>query len=88
MSEPATSRHADAVRHASEITAKIRAERSSKNLGFGVAVRATLALPAEHEPLWPAISRDVLAGNNVVSADVRFVSDRFDVAIDPQPANA
>jgi valyl-tRNA synthetase len=81
-------RDADALRQASEITAKIRAERSSKNLGFGVAVRATLALPADHEPLWPVISRDVLAGNNVIAADVRFVPDRFDVAIDPQAANA
>ena len=40
-----------AVRHASEITAKIRAERSSKNLGFGVPVRAVLALSAEHQPV-------------------------------------
>jgi hypothetical protein len=30
----------------------------------------------------------VLAGNNVIAADVRFVPDRFDVAIDPQAANA
>jgi valyl-tRNA synthetase len=77
-----------AARHASEITAKIRAERSSKNLGFGVAVRAVLALSAEHQPSWSAIERDVLAGNNVVAADVTFAPDRFEVAIDPHAANA
>ena len=75
-------------RHASEITAKIRAERSSKNLGFGVPVRAVLALSAEHQPSWSAIERDVLAGNNVVAADVTFAPDRFEVAIDPHAANA
>ena len=60
----------------------------AKNLGFGVAVRAVLALSAEHQPSWSAIERDVLAGNNVVAADVTFAPDRFEVAIDPHAANA
>ena len=76
-----------AARHASEITAKIRAERSSKNLGFGVALRAELALTADHRQFWNGIERDVLAGNNVVAADVRF-GERLEVTIEPQPANA
>ncbi len=59
----------DAVHQASEVTASLRQERSSKNLGFGVPVRARIALTPAHEPLWPVISRDVLEGNNVAAAD-------------------
>ncbi len=76
-----------AVRDASEITAKIRAERSSKNLGFGVAVRASMTLTTEQGLHWPGIERDVLAGNNVVSADVTFAPDRSEVTIEPQTPN-
>ena len=77
-----------ATQQASAITARIRAERSSQKLGFGVPVRATLTLTREYEDHWPSIARDVLAGNNVAGADVVFDDARFDVAIAPQPADA
>jgi hypothetical protein len=77
-----------AVEHASAITAALRQERSSKKLGFGVPVRATLGLTRDHEAHWPAIHRDILAGNNVVSADVSFHAAAIEAAIAPQPADA
>jgi valyl-tRNA synthetase len=78
----------DAVTQASSITASLRQERSSKKLGFGVPVRATMALTPEHEALWPVIARDVLEGNNVAAADVTFGAERIDITIEPQTANA
>jgi valyl-tRNA synthetase len=79
---------AAAVEQASAITAALRQERSSKKLGFGVPVRATLGLTRDHEAHWPAIHRDILAGNNVVSADVSFHAAAIEAAIAPQPADA
>jgi valyl-tRNA synthetase len=77
-----------ALVHASSITAGLRQERSSKKLGFGVPVRATIALPPEHEALWPLIAADVLEGNNVAAADVTFGSERMDIQIEPHAAHA
>jgi hypothetical protein len=77
-----------AVHQASEITAGLRQERSSRKLGFGVPVRATLSLPREYEPHWPGIQRDILAGNNVIAADVSFVNGPLRVTIEPQTADA
>ena len=62
-----------AVRHASEITATIRAERSLAEARVRRARPGACWLPAaERQPSWRAIERDVLAGNNVVAADVTF----------------
>jgi valyl-tRNA synthetase len=77
-----------AVALASAITAGLRQERSSRKLGFGVPVRARLRLTPAHAPQWPAIQRDVLAGNNIVAADVTFAGESVEVAIEPEPANA
>jgi valyl-tRNA synthetase len=76
-----------AVEHASEITAGLRQERSSRKLGFGVPVRATLTLPHEFEPHWPGIQRDILAGNNVIAADVSFAAGSLQVTIEPQASD-
>jgi valyl-tRNA synthetase len=78
----------DAMQQASEVTASLRQERSSKNLGFGVPVRARIALTPAHEPLWAAISADVLEGNNVSAADVSFAADEVAVTIEPHAADA
>jgi valyl-tRNA synthetase len=78
----------DAVQQASEVTASLRQERSSKNLGFGVPVRARIALTPAHEPLWPTISRDVLEGNNVAAADVSFAAEQVAITIEPSASNA
>jgi valyl-tRNA synthetase len=76
-----------AVQHASDITAGLRQERSSRKLGFGVQVRATLTLPREFEPHWPGIQRDILAGNNVIAADVSFAAGPLQVTIEPQTSD-
>jgi hypothetical protein len=78
----------DALAQASAVTAGLRQERSSRKLGFGVPVRATLTLPAEYGPHWRLIARDVLDGNNVSDAGVEFAGEVLRVSIDPQPANA
>ena len=78
----------DAVQQASEVTASLRQERSSKSLGFGVPVRARMALTPAHEPLWPVIARDVLEGNNVAAADVTFGAERMAVTIEPHAGDA
>jgi valyl-tRNA synthetase len=78
-----------ASRAASDVTARIRQERSLLKLGFGVPVRVSLTLPRGSERAWDAVSRDVLAGNNVV--DVRavgFDADELVVAIEPQAPDA
>ncbi len=77
-------------RRASEITALLRSKRSALGLGFGVRVRATdLTLPGETDrAAWAAIERDVLAGNNVMDAAVRFLpSGVFDATIEAMPAD-
>jgi valyl-tRNA synthetase len=71
-----------ASQHASEITAKIRHQRSERKWGFGVEIRAEFTLLASREQYWRAIARDVLAGNNVVSHVVTFDQSRDDVAIE------
>ena len=78
----------EAMQQASEVTASLRQERSSKNLGFGVPVRARIALTPAHASLWSAISRDVLEGNNVSAADVSFAADEVAVTIEPHAADA
>jgi valyl-tRNA synthetase len=77
-----------AVEQASAITAGLRQERSSKKLGFGIPVRATMRLTGDHERHWPAIARDVLAGNNVMAADVAFDSESLHIAIEPRASDA
>jgi valyl-tRNA synthetase len=75
---------------ASEITALIRHKRSTMNLGFSVRVRARdLTLSDEDRDVWPAIERDVLAGNNVAEATVRLAAaGPPDVTLEPVPADA
>src|SRR6185503_7269310 len=73
-----------AVARASDVTALIRRERSLRKVPFGVAVQS-LRLPAAAQPEWPAISADVLAGNNATQASVTF-ADEF--AIEFAPAQA
>jgi valyl-tRNA synthetase len=78
-----------AARAASDVTARIRQERSLLKLGFGVPVRLSLTMPKGSERAWSAVSRDVLAGNNVV--DVRavgFDADQLAVTIEPQVPDA
>jgi valyl-tRNA synthetase len=62
----------DAVTQASAMTAAIRHQRSTRNLGFSVPVTVTLALPPAFEAKWASIAPDVLAGNNAVLTAVRF----------------
>ena len=78
----------DASLHASAVTAAIRQQRSTKNLGFGVQVKATLTLPAPYQAAWSTIERDVLAGNNVLSASVTFTGEAVVAEIEPLPAPA
>jgi valyl-tRNA synthetase len=60
-----------AVRHASEVTAFIRRERSLRKLPFSVPV-AAVSLPDALQEDWPRVSDDVLAGNNASQARVTF----------------
>ena len=60
-----------AVRHASEVTAFIRRERSLRKLPFSVPVTA-VSLPDALQGDWPRVSDDVLAGNNATQASVSF----------------
>jgi valyl-tRNA synthetase len=55
---------------ASDVTARIRQERSGKSLRFNVPVVVSLTLPAGRQREWDAIERDVYAGNNVKSGTV------------------
>jgi valyl-tRNA synthetase len=59
---------------ARQVTAAIRHHRSTAGLGFNTRVRIEpLTLEAGRwERHWPLLSRDVLDGNNVESADVTF----------------
>lgn len=68
---------------ASAATAALRHQRSTKSLGFGVPIRATLSLPAAYESVWPSIERDVLAGNNAAAAAVTFSGDAIAAEIEP-----
>jgi valyl-tRNA synthetase len=77
----------EASLNASVVTAAIRHQRSTLNLGFGVPVRAVLTLPAAHQAAWPSIERDVLAGNNAVSAAVTFSGDTVLAEIEPVTAS-
>jgi valyl-tRNA synthetase len=79
---------ADAGHTASDITARVRQERSSQKLGFGVPVRLTLQIPPSAERSWEAVAEDVLAGNNVREALVTIGPDDVRVAIEALPANA
>jgi valyl-tRNA synthetase len=80
----ATDADADrAVRHASEVTAFIRRERSLRKLPFSVPV-AAVSLPDALQSDWPRVSGDVLAGNNASQARVTFGPDlRVDFAVPP-----
>ncbi len=76
-----------ACRAASDVTARIRQERSAQKLGFGMPVTLTLTLPDATREAWDAVSRDVLEGNNVRQVTVTFEAERFDAAIEPPPAD-
>jgi valyl-tRNA synthetase len=78
----------EALTQASAVTAALRQERSSKKLGFGVPVRATLTLPSEFGPHWRLIARDVLEGNNVSDATVDVAGDELRVSIEPHAPDA
>jgi valyl-tRNA synthetase len=73
---------------ASEITARIRQERSLKKLGFGVPVDVVMTLPESDRATWELVAGDVLAGNNVGAVEVAFDAERFDVTAEPRPAEA
>ena len=73
---------------ASDITARVRQERSSQKLGFGVPVRLSLQIPVSAERAWDAVADDVLAGNNVREASVTVGSDDVRVLIEALPPNA
>jgi valyl-tRNA synthetase len=77
-----------ALRTASEVTARLRQERSSLRLGFSVPVHAHLGLPPDWRAGWEQVSRDVLAGNNVAGVDVTFRDGSLDVRIEPQAPHA
>jgi valyl-tRNA synthetase len=72
-----------AVDEASAITAAVRHQRSVLNKGFRVPLKAALTLPDAYERNWCDIERDVLDGNNIVSADVTFGGD---LAVRVEPA--
>ncbi|HEY6358171.1 MAG TPA: class I tRNA ligase family protein, partial [Vicinamibacterales bacterium] len=76
-----------ATAEASAITAVVRHERSVLNKGFRVPLRAVLTLPASFEPNWGDIERDVLDGNNIVSAEVIF-GETLAVRVEPVEAAA
>ena len=78
----------DAVQHASDITARIRHLRSTQGLGFGTPVRARLTLAPGFQSSWPDIRQDVLAGNNIVEAEVRFADTGLDASIEPVQSHA
>jgi valyl-tRNA synthetase len=73
---------------ASSVTASIRAERSAQKLGFSVPVRAAIALPAGFREVWSLVAGDVLAGNNVIDAEVSFEADEPAATIRPAIAEA
>jgi valyl-tRNA synthetase len=85
---PLDSRAEAACACASDITARIRQERSQKKLGFGVPVRVVMTLPETCRTSWDLVAGDVLAGNNVHGVEVAFDPERFDVAAEPRPADA
>ena len=87
VGDAAAADQVEASVNASVVTAAIRHQRSTKNLGFGVPVRAVLTLPAAHERTWASIERDVLAGNNAVSATVAFAGDAVLADIEPVAAS-
>jgi valyl-tRNA synthetase len=78
----------DAVQHASDITARIRHLRSTHGFGFGTPVRARLTLAPEVQSSWLDIRQDVLAGNNIVEAEVRFADTGLDASIEPAQPHA
>ena len=76
----------EALSQASAATAAIRQQRSTKSLGFGVPVSAALTLPEAFAAHWAGVEADVLAGNNLARADVRFGGDVATAEIEPLPA--
>ena len=83
IGDAASADQLEASLQASAVTAAIRHQRSTKNLGFGVQVRAVLVLPLAYQPVWASIERDVLAGNNTVGASVSFTGDAVTAEIEP-----
>ncbi len=61
-----------ALAYATDITTRVREQRSALKLGFGVPVRAAMRLHARDEALWALTRGDVCGGNNVGDADVTF----------------
>jgi len=76
-----------ASRIASEVTARIRQERSARKLGFSVTARLALVLPETDRIPWDAVASDVIAGNNIIGIDVSN-GDALSATLDPQPADA
>jgi valyl-tRNA synthetase len=72
---------------ASAITVAIRQARSGQKLGFGIPVRAELALTLSPD-LWSTIERDVTAGNNVAEVTVSFEAPELVVRIEPVAGDA
>ncbi|MEO8480944.1 MAG: valine--tRNA ligase [Acidobacteriota bacterium] len=75
-----------ASRVASEVTARIRQERSARKLGFSVPARLMLTTPDDDRAPWDLVASDVIAGNNITSAQVSGSGD-LAVSIDPQPVD-
>ncbi len=75
-------RAADALALASTVTAAIRQQRSVKSLGFGVSLRARIAMPDSSRQLWPLVESDVLAGNNVGQPVIHFGGDAIAAEIE------
>lgn len=84
---PETADPSTVSEEASAITAAVRHERSVLNKGFRVPLRAALVLPAAYERNWSDIERDVLDGNNIVSAEVRF-GEALAVRVEPVETTA
>jgi valyl-tRNA synthetase len=78
----------EALSAASEVTARIRQERSTRKLGFGVPLRVVLTLPERRRTAWDLVAGDVLAGNNVSDVTVGFAGEQFNVIADPRPTDA
>jgi valyl-tRNA synthetase len=79
---------AEASQLASDVTAKIRQERSLRKLGFSMPVSVTLRMPERAREAWPLVSSDVLAGNNVVETTMTFEGEELMATIEPRSPDA
>jgi len=46
-----------------------------------------MTLPESRRSAWNLVAADVLAGNNIADADVRFDPQRFEVSAEPRPSD-